>query len=279
MPNKTISSRLTEAGVRAFRKKVYDCCNKEGRDFPWRKRLTPYRVVVSEIMLHQTQVARVKEKYGEFLAAFPDFPALAKAPLSKLLRVWSGMGYNRRALLLRSLAQRVMEKHRGRLPRDPEKLMALRGVGRYTAGAVLAFAFNKPAVFMDTNIRRVYIHEFFHDREKVHDSQLIPLVERTMDAAAPRKWFNALMDYGAMLKRGGANPNRKSAHYTRQAAFENSNRQVRGRIVKVLVEESPLTIDGIVRKTGMDEERVREQIAKLTQEGFIRKQGRSFAIR
>jgi A/G-specific adenine glycosylase len=125
----------------------------------------------------------------------------------------------------------------------------------------------------------VYIHEFFHDREKVHDSQLIPLVERTMDAAAPRKWFNALMDYGAMLKRGGANPNRKSAHYTRQAAFENSNRQVRGRIVKVLVEESPLTIDGIVRKTGMDEERVREQIAKLTQEGFIRKQGRSFAIR
>src|SRR5512141_1041729 len=130
-------------------------------------------------MLQQTQVERVIEKYKEFLAAFPDFSSLAKAPLAKVLRIWSGMGYNRRALSLRSLAQKVVEEHKGRLPADQEKLRALPGIGRYTAGAVTAFAFNKPVVFMDTNIRRVYIHEFFHDKQSIHDDEIIPLVEMT----------------------------------------------------------------------------------------------------
>jgi len=229
-------------------------------------------------MLQQTQVERVIVKYKEFLAAFPDFPALAKAPLAKVLRIWSGMGYNRRALSLKALAQNVVEEHQGRLPPDREKLLALPGIGKYTAGAITAFAFNKPVVFMDTNIRRVYIHEFFHDRDDIHDDEIIPLLEQTMDAGNPGTWYNALMDYGAMLKREQVNPNRRSAHYTKQIPFENSNRQVRGSILKLLVKEAPLTRAQIVTKTGMKTERVNKNLVQLVDEGFIKKNGRNYYI-
>jgi A/G-specific adenine glycosylase len=269
---------LAPAQVRAFRKRVYSYFEQEGRDLPWRKKLNPYRVLVSEIMLQQTQVERVMEKYMVFLDAFPNLTDLATAPLQELLAVWSGLGYNRRALALKSLAQKVVHDHRGRLPRDHEKLLALPGIGKYTAGAVMAFAFNKPVVFMDTNIRRVFIHEFFHDRENIHDDELIPLVEQTLDDGNPRKWYNALMDYGTMLKQKHANPNRRSAHYTRQSAFENSNRQVRGKILKVLVSEAPLSASQIVVKTGMDRERVMKNLIQLADEGFIQKRGRLFSI-
>jgi A/G-specific adenine glycosylase len=272
------SRALTPARVRAFQKEIYEHYDTRGRDFPWRKKLNPYRVLVSEIMLQQTQVERVIEKYRAFLEVFPDFAALAKAPLSKLLRVWSGLGYNRRALALKSLAQKVVDEHRGRLPLDLEKLLALPGIGGYTAGAVLAFAFNKPVVFMDTNIRRVYIHEFFHDQEDVRDDQLVPLVEQTMDSVHPRKWYNALMDYGTMVREEHGNPNRKSAHYTRQSPFENSNRQVRGMILKVLVAEAQLSAAQIVKRSGMAPERVRKNLAQLTEEGFIKKKGRTYFI-
>jgi A/G-specific adenine glycosylase len=229
-------------------------------------------------MLQQTQVERVIEKYKEFLAAFPDFSSLAKAPLAKVLRIWSGMGYNRRALSLKSLAQKVVDEHQGRLPSEQEKLLALPGIGTYTAGAITAFAFNKPVVFMDTNIRRVYIHEFFHDRGDVHDDEIVPLLEQTMDAGSPGKWYNALMDYGTMLKREQVNPNRRSAHYTKQSPFENSNRQVRGSILKMLVKEAPLTRAQIVTRTGMDPERVDKNIMQLVDEGFIKKKGRVYSI-
>ena len=269
---------LTATAVRAFRKNIYDHYEKHGRALPWRRTRDPYRILVSEIMLQQTQVERVLDKYTAFLAAFPGFPSLAKAPLNELLRIWQGLGYNRRALALRALAQKVVDEHRGALPREPDKLLALPGIGTYTAGAVMAFAFNEPVVFMDTNIRRVYIHEFFHDRENVRDEELFPLVERTLDASDPRKWYNALMDYGAMLKKEHANPNRKSAHYVRQSPFENSNRQVRGRIVKVLVANAPLSVARIVKQTGMDAERVKENLTQLVKEGFIKKNGRNYSV-
>jgi A/G-specific adenine glycosylase len=273
-----MSKSLTPAQVRAFRKKIYDYYDNEGRDLPWRKKVNPYRVLVSEIMLQQTQVERVIEKYRDFLAAFPNFSALAEAPLYKLLTVWSGMGYNRRALALRALARKIVDEHGGRFPRDREKLIALPGIGEYTAGAVMAFAFDKPVVFIDTNIRRVFIHEFFHDRQNIHDDEIVPLVERTMDIGNPRKWYNALMDYGTMLKEKYGNPNRKSVHYMRQSPFDGSNRQVRGRILKTLVAESPLSAAEIVKKSGMDRERVIKNLADLEREGFIRKQGRSYLI-
>jgi A/G-specific adenine glycosylase len=291
MPARTISKKspirsrsparispLTPSQIRAFKKKVYDYYDHQGRDLPWRKGVTAYRVLISEIMLQQTQVERVTEKYREFLAAFPDFKALAQAPTAKLLKIWSGMGYNRRALSLKALAQNVVSEHKGRLPSAPDILVTLPGIGKYTAGAVAAFAFNKPVVFMDTNIRRVYIHEFFLDRQNIHDDELLPLVLQTLDAKNPRKWYNALMDYGSMVKREHGNPNKKSAHYTRQSPFENSNRQVRGRIMKVLVAMAPLTAARIVKETGMDTKRVKKNLTDLEREGFIKKSGRSYVI-
>lgn len=269
---------LTPSVIRSFRKTIYSYYDTRGRDLPWRKKPTPYRVLVSEIMLQQTQVERVIERFPAFLKAFPDFNALARAPLPKLLGIWQGMGYNRRALALKALAQKVVAEHRGRLPREPEKLLALPGIGPYTAGAIAAFAFNLPVVFMDTNIRRVYIHAFFHDREDIHDDEIIPLLERTIDAEDPGKWYNALMDYGTLLKKEQVNPNRRSAHYSRQSPFENSNRQVRGRILKVLVKESPLTMGQVAAKTGMDRTRVKKNLEQLAVEGFIKMNGRTYFI-
>jgi len=273
-----VKKTITLQAVKSFQKKIHDFYDAQGRDLPWRKRENPYRVLVSEIMLQQTQVERVIEKYREFLAAFPGFSALAEAPNAKLLKVWSGLGYNRRALALKALAREVVSEHHGRLPSDPERLLALPGIGKYTAGAVSAFAFNKPVVFMDTNIRRVYIHEFFQDRENIHDDELIPLVEQTLDKENPRKWYNALMDYGTMLKQKHVNPNRKSAHYTRQSPFENSNRQVRGALLKALVAESALSSTQLAKKTGMEPERVKTGLAQLVEEGFIRKKGRLYSL-
>lgn len=269
---------LANQAVQAFQEKIHAFYDAEGRDLPWRKRVNPYRVLVSEIMLQQTQVERVIGKYREFLAAFPDFTALAAAGNAKLLRLWSGMGYNRRALALKALARQVMSEHRGRLPSDPALLLTLPGIGAYTAGAVCAFAFNLPVVFMDTNIRRVYIHEFFQDREDIHDSELIPFVEQTLDRDNPRKWYNALMDYGAMLKQKHANPNRRSAHYTRQSPFANSNRQVRGAILKALVAGAALSAAQIVKQAGREPERVKMNLGRLVEEGFIRKKGRLYSL-
>jgi A/G-specific adenine glycosylase len=241
--------------------------------------MNPYRVLISEIMLQQTQVDRVIDKYREFLEAFPDFPALAAAPLPKLLRIWSGMGYNRRALALKDLAQKVVQQHDGKLPSDPDALRELPGIGPYTAGAISAFAFNRPVVFLDTNIRRVFIHEFFPDRDSVRDDELRPLIERALDRSDPRRWYNALMDYGAMLRQEHGNPNRRSAHYSRQSPFENSNRQVRGAILKALVREAPLSGAQILRRTGLDAERVRRNLDALSREGFLAKREGRYHIR
>ncbi len=269
---------VSSAQIRAFRKKVLAYYARHGRDLPWRKRVTPFRVLISEIMLQQTQVDRVIDKFREFLAAFPGFARLAKAPLPMLLSIWSGMGYNRRALALKKLAQVVVDEHRGRLPSDPEALKKLPGIGPYTAGAIAAFAFNNPVVFMDTNIRRVFIHEFFAGRAQVHDDELLPLVERALDRKDPSRWYNALMDYGTMLKKEHGNPNRRSMHYIRQSPFENSNRQVRGAILKVLVKGRELTAAQIAEEAGVDPKRVEQNLSRLADEGFLNRRGKRFMI-
>jgi len=275
---KVRASPLTPTQIRAFQKKIYKYYDDQGRDLPWRKRVTPYRVLVSEIMLQQTQVDRVIDKYREFLAVFPDFRSLAKAPTAKLLRIWSGMGYNRRALSLKKLAQALVSEHRGALPSDPGVLVTLPGIGPYTAGAVAAFAFNRPVIYIDKYTRRVYIHEFFRDRKNIRDEELLSLVRQTLDTKNPRKWYNALMDYGTMLKQEHGNPNVRSAHYTRQSPFENSNRQVRGRILKALVHGAALTADRIVKETGMDAGRVKKNLEQLEREGFIVKKRDRYLI-
>jgi A/G-specific adenine glycosylase len=253
-----------------FRQLVWDHYRTSARPMPWRDDPTPYHVVVSEIMLQQTRVPRVLQKYPQFLAVFPDFPALAAARVVDLLAVWQGMGYNRRALYLHQLAQAVVAEHGGQLPDDPAILRRLPGIGPGTAGAIAAFAFNAPVVFIETNIRRVFIHHFFADTDGVRDAELLPLIERTLDHTNPREWYYALMDYGSHLATTIPNPNRRSHHYTRQSRFEGSDRQIRGAIVRLLLEFPVLTAQDVVNRFPSDPpERIMRILDQLTAEGFL----------
>jgi len=270
----------TSITIPKFEKTIRAHYKKNARAMPWRKTRDPYRILVSEIMLQQTQVSRVTGFYKNFISEFPNFRALAAAKTADVLRAWQGLGYNRRALALQKLAKEVVGKHGGRLPRDVESLVALPGIGPYTAGAVRAFAFNEPEVFIETNIRRVFIHFFFPGKaRKVTDAALKRYIERALDKNSPREWYYALMDYGAML--GGAaqrqgslkNPNRRSAHYTKQAAFEGSDRQLRGKILRELLSQKEMLSSALAKELRESRERVSNILSGLVREGFITKKG------
>lgn len=252
---------------------------------PWRKTHDPYGILVSEIMLQQTQVSRVTGFYKKFIAEFPSFQMLAAAKTSDVLRAWQGLGYNRRALALQKLAKEVVEKHSGRLPRSLESLVALPGVGPYTAGAVRAFAFNEPEIFIETNIRRVFIHFFFPSKakkiyRKVTDKALERYIRSSLDKKNPREWYYALMDYGAMLgSEAQENPNRRSAHYTKQATFAGSDRELRGKILRELLSRKKILSSALIKDMKESRERVLNIITGLNKEGFIMKKGEYITIK
>lgn len=260
---------VTEMAIREFRDTVYAYYREHGRRLPWRYIDSPYHILVSEFMLQQTQVDRVLTKYDPFISRFPDIGAVAHASLRDILAEWQGLGYNRRAANLHKAAQKVVHDFNGTIPDCAETLRALPGVGPSTAGAVVAFAFNKPAVFIETNIRRVFIHFFFPGADKVSDKQILPLVERALDRTDPRSWYYALMDYGVMLASRESNPNRRSAHYHRQSRFENSDRQIRGMILKTLVAHPALALEDLVQSVPRDPERTRIIVDKLQKEGIL----------
>lgn len=260
-------------GVSEFQSVILGHYRDYGRRFPWRETQDPYAVLVSEIMLQQTQTDRVVGKYLAWLEALPSFERLAAAPFADVLELWRGLGYNRRAKALQDIAKRVVEEFGGRLPHDPEVLESFPGLGKATAASVTAFAFDAPVVFIETNIRRVFIHFFFADADSIPDRDLLPLVERTLYRPSPRTWYNALMDYGTLLKKALPNPNRRSAHYTRQSAFENSNRQIRGRILRVLgdVERGPRSyeLSDLAVAVDFPEERVKKAVRGLVKDGMV----------
>ena len=269
---------LTASAVTRLQKIIYEYYHEHGRALPWRATDDPYHIFVSEIMLQQTQVERVMAKYEQFVAAFPGFWSLANATLREILKVWQGMGYNRRALALKKSAALVIEAFHGQLPSSPIELMTLPGVGRNTASAIAAFAFQKPTVFVETNIRTVFIHFFFHNSSPVKDSEIIPLVAGTLDTTNPRKWYYALMDYGVMLKKMHHNPSRKSAHYKRQGPFKDSNREIRGMILRVLLAKPHCSERELMQSLGGDTERIHRILIMLQKEGFVKKTGTRFAI-
>jgi len=269
---------LAPGAVRAFRGKIYRYYEKHGRDLPWRRSRDPYCILVSEIMLQQTPVERVEGKYRAFTAALPDFVALARAPLRKVLAVWQGLGYNRRALALKRIAERVVREFGGQLPPSPEVLAALPGIGPATASSVAAFAFNIPVAFVETNVRAVFIHFFFGQRRMVRDEEILPLVRKTLDARRPRQWYNALMDYGAMLKSRHGNPARKSAHHRRQPSFHGSDRQLRGMILRAIVAKGAHSMRGLAEELKADPERMARCVAGLEKDGLISKKGNRFSV-
>ncbi|MBP1929599.1 A/G-specific adenine glycosylase [Methanolinea mesophila] len=252
-----------------FREQIYRYYARHARDFSWRRDITPYRIVVSEVMLQQTQVERVSTAFPRFIRRFPDFPSLSGAPLGEVLAEWQGLGYNRRAIALKKTAEKVGAEFSGELPCDERILETFPGIGKATAASIIVFAFNIPVPFIETNIRRVFLHCFFPGAEEVPDREIIPLVRETMDRTDPRTWFWALMDYGAHIGRTRGNPNRRSSHYRRQPAFHGSDRQMRGAILRILVKEGGMERAHLCTLAGGDAGRVTDLLKDLESEGFI----------
>ncbi len=224
-------------------------------------------------MLQQTQVARVIPKYKEFLKQFPTTKKLAEASLGDVLRVWQGLGYNRRAKFLKQGAEAVVTQLNGKWPKTLEGLRALPGIGSYTAGAVMSFAHNERVPLIETNIRTVYIHHFFKNREGVSDSELIPIIERTLDKENPREWNWALMDYGSYLKETVGNVNSRSKSYKKQSDFKTSNRYVRGSILKILSNGSITRTQLSIHLSDIEDKRLTDALKTLEKEGLLVKKG------
>ncbi len=296
--------------VENFLGMLWEYYKEHGRhDMLWRVNTEPYWVVVSEIMLQQTQVDRVTPKFEAFVHAFPDWYTLADSPQSEVLRLWQGLGYNRRALNLQRTAQMVMKDCSGQLPQTREKLESLPGIGPATAGAVLAYVFDQPVVFIETNIRRVIIHHFFEDKESISDMQILPVLEKIVSkinieepgsqinfgmtrkgrgqselratSFQPQSFFWAMMDYGTFLKSQVANPNRRSKNYAFQSRFDGSDRQLRGAILKLLLNQRQAKDAELFALASSAKQRDNFEtiVSGLLREGFVVKNDEGYQVR
>jgi A/G-specific adenine glycosylase len=262
---------LTDEERDRFQAHVYEIYRQYRRSFAWRETRDPYHILVSEVMLQQTQVSRVVEKYEQFIAAFPTIYDLACAELREVLSVWVGLGYNRRGAALHTSAQIIVQQFDGHVPCGAEFLGTLPGIGPNTTGSIQAFAFNYPSVFIETNIRSVMIYTWFHEHDAVADKQLIPLIAQTLDTDNPREWYYALMDYGVLLKRAVKNPSRKSFHYVKQSKFLGSDRQLRGAIIRHLTQQERSSWEELRVILADPEERIQVIIDQLCRERLVRK--------
>lgn len=267
---------LTTAQLTEFQGVVRRYYDDFGRSLPWREAESdgsydPYKILVSEVMLQQTQVARVVPKYKTFLERFPSLADLAEASLSDVLIAWQGLGYNRRARYLRELARETKTK----LPDTLIELMALPGIGRNTAAAVLTYADNQPHPFIETNIRSVYLHHFFKGASGITDRQILELVDQTLDRKNPREWYWALMDYGVYIKQTVGNPNVLSKHYAKQSKFHGSPRQIRGTVLRILA-TSPQDITALHQD--IDDVRLDAILDQLIKEKLIEKTDQTVRI-
>lgn len=244
----------------------------------WRQTRDPYLVLLSELMLQQTQVERVVPKYKTFIKNYPTIFDLAKSELGDVIRLWQGLGYNRRARYLYDTARKVVEVYGGIVPQSEEILKTLPGIGPYTARAVMAFSFEAPVAFIETNIRTVFIHHYFEGKKKVGDRELYPLIERTLQKDCVRDWYYALMDYGSFLKKTRGNNISQSKHYTKQSRFKGSDREIRGAIVRDLSSVNVPKNHADLCKLGFDVKRTETQLHALVREGLIVKTKRGYML-
>jgi A/G-specific adenine glycosylase len=253
------------------------------RDLPWRNIDDPFAVLTSEIMLQQTQVARVLRYWERWMAAFPTVDALAAASMSDVFERWQGMGYHRRALAFKQAAEICSERYQGQVPRGYEELLGLPGVGPATAAGVCVFAYGEPQVYLETNVRTVFLHHFFAGRDQVPDREIIPLIAETCDRADPRSWYYALLDYGNHLKSILPNPSRRSRHHARQSTFEGSVRQKRAELLRLVLarpgsdtEALVAGLNGVEAAAGRDATEageVEDVLGILEREGFLTRHG------
>jgi A/G-specific adenine glycosylase len=265
---------------RDFVKLVWDFYATAGRSYlPWRHTTEPYQILVSEVMLQQTQVERVLPKYEAFLTTWPTVKHLSEAPLGEVLRMWQGLGYNRRAKYLHQAAICISRHRNAQWPTTLTGLQQLPGVGPYTAGAILAFAYNQPVVILETNIRTVFLHHFFADKTGVADTEILALIKKTLPTESVRDWYAALMDYGNHLKRTVGNTNKQSLAYKKQSRFSGSDRQIRGAILRYVTQHERATIPKLKEQlSDFTVVRVENQITSLVQEGLLAQQGRSITL-
>ena len=275
-----------------FESTIWKYYSKNKRDLPWRRTTDPYHILVSEVMLQQTQVTRVIPKYQEFIKKFSNIESLAKATKAEVLSLWQGLGYNRRALFLKRTCETLLEQSilknqkRPQFPTTRDELLKLPGIGQSTAGALLAFAFNKPEPFIETNIRAVYLYFFFKESSSVSDIHIYELLQKTLakkkQKENPREWYYALYDYGTMLKaelgRKKTELHKQSKHYNKQSKFKGSNREVRGAILRLLTKHSKINEQKICallsaelsHRTPVDiSKHVKSSLVSLEKEGFI----------
>lgn len=260
-----------------FWKSTRDYYQNHQRDMPWREpepngSFDAYKILVSELMLQQTQVPRVIPKYREFVAKFPNVHSLAKARLSEVIKAWSGLGYNRRAKYLHEAAKYLAVKPQ---PWKYEDLLTLKGIGPNTTAAICVYAYNEPRTFIETNIRTVYIHHFFADQSGIADKDILSLLEQTLDRKNPREFYWALMDYGTYLKTSIGNLSQKSKTYAKQSTFKGSNRQIRGQVLKLLT-SGPHTLAEL--KHSIKDERLETVLVSLVNEGFIDSKGATYRL-
>ena len=254
----------------------------EKRSFPWRETDDPYHILVSEYMLQQTQTDRVVPKYQSFIKKFPDVTTLASASQREVLALWSGLGYNRRVIALRNAANEIVSTHDSVVPETKEALLTLPGIGEYTANAILAFAYNKSVIVIETNIRTVVLHHCVRKKRKVGDDTIGFFVEQLLQNAqdnniTPCAFYSAMMDYGAYLKSQGVRTNARSKHYTKQSVFDGSTRQARGTLLRHFIN----TKKGTSKKQlhNLNTNRIEEGLTGLLTEGLIEKRGKYYYLK
>ncbi|MDR3173713.1 MAG: A/G-specific adenine glycosylase [Treponema sp.] len=274
-----MSIDISAKDISNFQDTVYSHYKKEGRVFPWRRNVRPWGVLVSEFMLQQTQTARVLQYWPKWMEKWPAPRHLHRASMDEVLRAWYGLGYNRRCYDLKDCARRLVKEYDGEIPEKPGDLEELPGIGPYTARAVPCFAYNVPTVFIETNIRAAVLDYFFKDKTGVKDKEIIPVLKTCLDWTNPRRWYYALMDYGAALKKLNPNPNRRSAHYSRQDPFEGSFRQLRGVVLKTLAQDGQGALDELQERSGIDsQEDLYQVLEALRKEKMVAECGGIYRI-
>lgn len=248
------------------------------RDFPWRRTTDPYYILVSEIMLQQTQTGRVIDYYQRFITEFPTVKDLATAPLSKVLKLWQGLGYNRRAKFLKAAAEKIVQDFNAVIPNNLDDLISLPGIGKNTAGAILAYAFNQKVIFIETNIRKTIIHFCFPKSEQVSDMEIEKKIEQLIVGQTPREWYWAVVDYGSMLGKKKTITNNRSSHYRKQSKFEGSNRQIRSAVLKIVLANRRCSLLKIVEQLPYPIEKIKSAIFELENEQFIRQVGTNLEV-
>lgn len=265
-------TEITPSQIEKFHEKLFTWFKKNKKDYPWRQTTDPYYIMVSEFMLQQTQTGRVVPKYEAFIETFPTLESLANAENRDVLELWSGLGYNRRAIWLKEAAQTIASMDR--FPKDPKDLKKVKGIGDYTSRAIPIFAFNENLATVDTNIRRIFIHEGFAT-EETKEKELFKIAEQLLPQNKSREYHSALMDYGNTILTSAKT---KIKPKTVQGKFEGSNRQYRGRIVKYLTAHLMSSRTEIIKNCKVPEEKIDQILSKLEKDGLIKKEKDSFTL-